>query len=120
VHALQVLRSCLYKSVTKGPRLQRRMDRLLVYKDNRHDFDERYMFPLALPPRPMRSSKHRWSLPEGFEPINGEAFYAMWKGSDPDWASKIKALAAKRRAESAKAPAVQPGHTQLLQGLRVQ
>lgn len=93
---------------------------MLVYPDDRHDFDERHMFPLALRPRPERRNKMRWNLPEGFEPINGLAFYTLWKGVDPEWASKMKALATKRSAEKANGPEVQPGHTRLQQGLRVQ
>lgn len=97
------------------------MDRLLIYNDDRHDFDGRLLFALALPPRPEKRSKLRWHLPDGFEPMNGPAFYNLWQGSDPGWAEKKKALERKRAAEAEAHPELS-GEVggPLMQGLRVQ
>jgi hypothetical protein len=76
------------------------MDRVLIYENAEHDFDARYMFKLDLPSAPSRPSKHRWKLPEGFEPVNAAEFYCMWRGADKDWAEKLASIQAQRAAFS--------------------
>lgn len=69
---------------------------MLVYNDGRHDFDEAYLFPLPPPRRNMRPNKLRWTLPDGFEPINAAAYFRLWRGADPDWEAKLAEVLQRR------------------------
>jgi hypothetical protein len=101
--------------------VQKRMDRVLVYNGAEHDFDGRHLWPLAVPPRPARPSKLRWNLPEGYEPVNGDAYYVLWQGVDEDCAARARELAAARAAAYVQAPPASPeGTVATRQGLRVQ
>jgi hypothetical protein len=90
-------------------RVQRRMDRLILYNDDRHDFDEACVFRMAPPVQKLRRNKLRWNLPEGFTPLNPAAYYNLWKGSDPAWEEKLLEILRRRDeeavvAEGAKVP----------------
>jgi hypothetical protein len=74
-----------------GCAMQRRLSRLLVYNDARHDFDEAFMFPLQPRKRNLRPNKARWHLPEGFTPFNAKAYYNLWRGADDEWREKLEA-----------------------------
>eukprot|EP00892_Ulva_mutabilis_P001978 jgi/Ulvmu1/11781/UM008_0195.1 len=112
---------------------KRRLGRMLVYNDGRHDFDEAHMFPLAPAPRRVRPSKLRWNLPDGFEPVNAAAYYRLWRGADPEWEAKLDEVTARRDAAAAAlaaagwTPPVQDNVAdadaavqKLMQGLRIQ
>lgn len=112
--------------------MQRRLDRMLVYNDDRHDFDEAFMFPLQPPRRNMRASKLRWNLPDGFEPINAAAYYQLWRGDDPAWEAKLQEVLQRREATAQEVAAsgwqppvvddadLDPATHKMIQGRRIQ
>lgn len=106
---------------------------MLVYNDDRHDFDEAFMFPLAPPERRLRPSKLRWALPDGFEPVNAAAYFRLWRGADPEWEAKVREVVQRRESAAealhasgwvapveADIAAADPAARELVQGLRVQ
>ncbi|KAF6266808.1 mitochondrial ribosomal protein L13 [Scenedesmus sp. NREL 46B-D3] len=77
----EILRRTVYGMLPKNNLRDARMRKLRVYAGPQHPFSGVELLPWHAPPRKLQDKGLGWQLPQGFEPMNPEAYAQRMRGS---------------------------------------
>ncbi|CAD7698586.1 unnamed protein product [Ostreobium quekettii] len=77
----QVLRAAVSGMLPKNTLRKARMRKLRLFPGDEHPFAPSDLVPWEMPPRKLRDKGIGWALPEGFEPMNADAYLKRVKTS---------------------------------------
>uniref|UniRef100_A0A383VTZ4 Ribosomal protein L13 n=1 Tax=Tetradesmus obliquus TaxID=3088 RepID=A0A383VTZ4_TETOB len=77
----EILRRTVYGMLPKNNLRDARMRKLRVYAGPHHPFSGVELLPWHTPPRKLQDKGLGWLLPQGFEPMNPEAYAQRMRGS---------------------------------------
>jgi len=77
----KVLYSAVSGMIPKNNLRRDRMMKLRIFPGSEHPFTGVELVPWEPPPRVCKDNRMGWSLPEGFEPMNSEAYSRRLRGS---------------------------------------
>lgn len=77
----EILRRTVYGMLPKNNLRDARMRKLRVYAGPQHPFSGVELLPWHVPPRKLQDKGLGWLLPQGFEPMNPEAYAQRMRGS---------------------------------------